>query len=225
MKGREDPTAKSRRVWSQLADRYDRGIAFWERALFGGGRQWVGSRAVGQVLEVAVGTGRNFPFYPSATTLTGVELSPAMLDLARQRAADLGLHVDLREADAQHLPFDDASFDTVVCTLSLCAIPDHARAIAEMARVLRPGGRLLLLDHIGSNWWPVWLVQRLLELATARAAGEYMTRRPAPMLAAAGLQVTESERLKLGTVERVNARKPPGHSPAAGADGTGGGDG
>lgn len=208
MTSKEDPTAKARRVWEKMAPRYDKDIALWERVLFPGGREWVCSRATGEVLEVAVGTGRNFPFYPSGTTVTGVELSPAMLAIAGRRATELGMEVDLRQADAQTLPFDDASFDTVVCTLSLCAIPDHATAIAEMARVLRPGGRLLLLDHIGSRWWPVWGMQRLLELVTARAAGEYMTRRPAPMVAAAGLQITESERLKLGAVERVHARSP-----------------
>jgi ubiquinone/menaquinone biosynthesis C-methylase UbiE len=191
-----------------MAPRYDRDIRFFEKVQFGGGREWVCSRATGEVLEVAVGTGRNLPFYPAEVTVTGVELSPAMLDIARTRAAELGREVDLREADAEDLPFADGSFDTVVCTLSLCTIPDHARAIAEMARVLRPGGRLLLLDHIGSRWWPVWAVQRLIDVLTVRTAGEYQTRRPAPMLAAAGLQIVESQQLKLGTVERLHARKP-----------------
>ncbi|MFJ8579948.1 class I SAM-dependent methyltransferase [Micromonospora sp. NPDC093277] len=200
-------------MWETVAPRYDRGIEFWERVQFGGGREWVCSRATGDVLEVAVGTGRNFPFYPArARHITGIELSPAMLDIARKRAADLGQEVDLRVADAQALPFADASFDTVVCTLSLCAIPDHRAAVTEMARVLRPGGRLLLLDHIGSNWWPVWAGQRLVELMTIRAAGEHMTRRPRSLLAAAGLEVVESERLKAGTVERVYARRPAGGS-------------
>jgi ubiquinone/menaquinone biosynthesis C-methylase UbiE len=204
----EDPTAKARRVWEAMAPRYDRDIRFFEKVQFGGGREWVCSRATGEVLEVAVGTGRNLPFYPAEVTVTGVELSPAMLDIARTRAAELGREVELREADAEDLPFADGSFDTVVCTLSLCTIPDHARAIAEMARVLRPGGRLLLLDHIGSRWWPVWAVQRLIDVLTVRTAGEYQTRRPAPMLAAAGLQIVESQQLKLGTVERLHARKP-----------------
>ncbi|HEV8555726.1 MAG TPA: class I SAM-dependent methyltransferase [Actinophytocola sp.] len=204
----EDPTVKARRVWEAMAPRYDRDIRFFEKVQFGGGREWVCSRATGEVLEVAVGTGRNLPFYPAEVTVTGVELSPAMLDIARTRAAELGREVELREADAEDLPFADGSFDTVVCTLSLCTIPDHARAIAEMARVLRPGGRLLLLDHIGSRWWPVWAVQRLIDVLTVRTAGEYQTRRPAPMLAAAGLQIVESQQLKLGTVERLHARKP-----------------
>lgn len=208
METAEDPTAKARRVWDELAQRYDKDIQLVERAWFGGGREWVCSRARGDVLEVAIGTGRNISDYPDDVTLSGVDLSPAMLAVAAQRSGELDRAVDLREADAEMLPYEDESFDTVVCTLSLCAIPDHARAIEEMARVLRPDGRLLLLDHVGSRWWPVWAVERLIELFTVRAMGEHMTRRPASMLAAAGLEIVESERLKLATVERIHARKP-----------------
>ena len=206
MKTCETPTARAQRVWDAMAPGYDRDIAFFERIQFGGGREWVCSRATGRVLDVAIGTGLNLPFYPTDISLTGVDLSPAMLAIARQRAADLGREVELHEGNAEALPFADASFDTVVCTLSLCTIPDHAKAIAEMHRVLRPGGKLLLLDHIGSRWWPVWAVLKLLELFTARN-GEYMTRRPLPMLGPAGFTVTESQQLKLGTVERVAAVK------------------
>src|SRR5262245_46181498 len=203
----ETPTDRQRRVWDKMAAGYDRQIAFFERIQFGGGREWVCSRATGDILEVAIGTGRDLPFYPSGSRITGIELSPAMLAIARQRACDLGVDADLREGDAQALPFGDASFDTVVCVLSLCTIPDPARAIAEMARVLRPGGTLLLLDHIGSRWWPVWVVQRFLELFSARS-GEYLTRRQLPLLAPAGLRVVESQQLKWGSVERVAAVKP-----------------
>ena len=203
----EDPTARARRVWDRAAPRYDRAMQFFDRWQFGGGRQWVCSRAMGDVLEVAVGTGLNLPFYPPGVRLTGVDLSPAMLAQARERAADLGREVELREADAQALPVPDASFDTVVCTLSLRTVPDERAAIGEMWRVLRPGGRLLLLDHIGSRWWPVWAIQRLVEVFTARA-GEYQTRRPLPRVLAAGFEITESQRLKMDSVERVAARKP-----------------
>src|SRR5204863_9364628 len=108
-------------------------------------------RAVGEVLEVAVGTGRNLPFYPEGTRLTGVDWSPAMLGIARLRAAGLGREADLRQGDAQALDFPDESFDTVLCALGLCAIPDDRRAVTEMARVLRPGGRLLLVDHVAAS--------------------------------------------------------------------------
>jgi ubiquinone/menaquinone biosynthesis C-methylase UbiE len=204
----ETPTARQKRVWDKSAPSYDRQIAFLEKIWVGGGREWLGERAHGRILEVAIGTGRNLPHYPADATITGVELSPAMLAIARQRTVDLGRDVDLREGDAEHLPFDDASFDTAVCALSLCTIPDPPTAIGEMQRVLVPGGRLLLLDHIGSTWPPIHAAQWLLERLTIRAAGEHFTRRQLPLVQAAGFEVVEVERLKAGTVERVFARKP-----------------
>lgn len=208
MATQENPTTKVLRVAERMAPRYDKDIRFWEKVQFGGGREWVGTRMRGRVLEVAVGTGRNFDFYPPDVTATGIELSPAMLAIAKKHAADLGLDVDLRQGDAQALPFENDSFDTVASTLSLCTIPDPAAAIAEMKRVLRPGGRLLLLDHIGSTWRPILVVQRFLERYTIRNAGEHMTRRQLPLVQAAGFEIVETERLKAGTVERIVARKP-----------------
>ncbi|HKT06059.1 MAG TPA: methyltransferase domain-containing protein [Rugosimonospora sp.] len=195
-------------MWDRTAASYDKQIAFFERIQFGGGREWLGERAQGRVLEVAIGTGRSLPHYRADATVTGVELSPGMLAIARQRAADLDREVDLHEGDAEHLPFGDASFDTVVCALALCTIPAPATAIGEMRRVLVPGGRLLLLDHIGSSWPPVYAVQWLLERLTIRAAGEHFTRRQLPLVRAAGFEVVAVERLKAGTVERIFARNP-----------------
>ena len=203
-----EQTAKARRVWDKSAPGYDRQIAFFERNWFTGGRQWLAQRSEGSVLEVAIGTGRNLPFYPFGVRITGLELSPAMLAIARQRAAELGLDVDLREGDAQAMPFADNSFDTVVCALSLCTIPDPAGAIAQMHRVLRPEGRLLLLDHIASTWPPLYAAQWLIERITIAAAGEHFTRRALARVRAAGFDIVETQRLKAGTIERIHARKP-----------------
>jgi ubiquinone/menaquinone biosynthesis C-methylase UbiE len=203
----EDPTAKSRRFWDDVAPRYDKAMRFLERFQFRGGREWVCSRARGDVLEVAVGTGLNLRLYPPEARLTGVDLSPEMLVLARSRANEIGRAIELKEADVADLPFDDNTFDTVVSTLAMCAVPDERAGIAEIRRVLRPGGRLLLLDHIGSNWWPIWAGQRLMEIYTIPHAGEHMTRRPRPILERNGFVIEESERLKAGTVERISARR------------------
>ena len=203
----ESPIARQKRVWDKSAPGYDKQIAFFEK-IIGGGREWLTSRARGRVLEVAVGTGRNLPHYPADMTVTGIELSPAMLAIARRRAADLGRDYDLVEGDAEHLPWGHASFDTVVCALSLCTIPDPAAAIGEMKRVLVPGGRLLLLDHIGSSWPLVHAAQWLVERFTIRAAGEHFTRRQLPLVQAAGFEIVETERLKAGTAERIHAVKP-----------------
>src|SRR5215217_8246038 len=109
-----EETERLKRIYEKQAPRYDRSIAFWEKILFGDGRRWVCSRARGEVLEVAIGTGRNLAFYPEGVRLTGIDLSPAMLELARERARELGMDTDLREGDAQELPLPDESFDTVV---------------------------------------------------------------------------------------------------------------
>ena len=204
----ETPVARQKRVWDKTAPGYDRQIAFFERNWFSGGREWLGERARGRVLEVAIGTGRSLPYYPADVTVTGIELSPAMLAIARQRAASLGRDVTLREADAEHLPFDDASFDTVICTLALCTIPSPVAAVGEMRRVLAHGGRLLLLDHVGSTWPPLYAAQWLAERITIRTTGEHFTRRQLPLLPAAGFRIAEAERLKAGTVERIHAVKP-----------------
>jgi ubiquinone/menaquinone biosynthesis C-methylase UbiE len=204
-----------RRYWDKHARNYDKQIAFWERRLFGDGRQWVCAQATGQVLEVAIGTGRNLPYYPSGIRLTGIEFSPAMLELARRQAQQLDVKVDLRLGDAQALDLPDASFDTVVCTLSLCAIPDERRAVAEIARVLRPGGRLLLLDHVAAA--PRWVraIQWLLERVTIPLGEEHLRRRPLLQVQAEGFQIQRRERAKLGIVERLAARKPPAATPTA----------
>jgi ubiquinone/menaquinone biosynthesis C-methylase UbiE len=210
-KGQSQPSVVNtdhlRAKWDKYAPRYDRDIGFFERIQFGGGREWVCARARGDVLEVAVGTGRNLPFYPDSVRLTGIDLSPAMVAIARTRARELGREIDLREGDAQALPFPDGTFDTVVCTLGLCGFPDERAALAEMHRVLRPNGTLLLLDHVGSHHKLLYFGQWLLEKLTVRMLGDYQTRRPLPLLEEAGFAVEQRERLKAGTVERVAATK------------------
>jgi ubiquinone/menaquinone biosynthesis C-methylase UbiE len=164
------------------------------------------------VLEVAVGTGLNLPYYPQGITLAGVDLSPAMLAIARNRARMLGMAVDLREASADALPFPGASFDTVVCTVSLCNIPGDRAAITEMYRVLRPCGRLILLDHVASDRRWVLGIERWLEPLTLRMNGDYLTRRPLPLVEAAGFTITHSQRSKAGIIERLTAVKPLGRA-------------
>jgi ubiquinone/menaquinone biosynthesis C-methylase UbiE len=105
--GAEARQARLRHYWDKHAKSYDRDMDFFDRILFEGGRQWLCSQASGDVLEVAIGTGRNLPFYLPGVRMTGVEFSPAMLDIARERARELGLEVDLRLGDAQSLEFQE----------------------------------------------------------------------------------------------------------------------
>lgn len=198
-----------RRAYAKSAPKYDKQIGFFERRVFGTDhRPWACSRASGRTLEVAVGTGLNLPHYPDGVEIVGVDLSPEMLALAADRARELARPVDLKEGDAQELPFPDETFDTVVCTFSLCNIPDVERSVAEMKRVLKRGGHLILVDHIGSSVKPIYWFQRFIEFFSARIEGEYHTRRPMIQVAEAGLEIQERERSHAGVIERLVAKKP-----------------
>jgi ubiquinone/menaquinone biosynthesis C-methylase UbiE len=197
-----------RRYWDKQADGFDRQMTSFDKYFARDTRDWICSRATGRILEVAVGTGLNLPHYPAGADLTGVEWSGAMLAQARRKAATLGLTADLHEGDAQALVYADETFDSVVCTFSLCAIPDDQRSVAEMVRVLRPGGLLLLADHVESSNWAVRAVQRLAEVVSVRTAGEYYRRRPIRHVEALGLSIVEHDRFRLGIVERLAAKKP-----------------
>ncbi|MCH7229445.1 class I SAM-dependent methyltransferase [Glycomyces sp. L485] len=197
-----------RRRWDKEADHYDRSMTWAERRFFDDTRDWIAGRAQGRTLEVAIGTGLNLEHYPEGVELTGIDLSPRMLDGAKRRASELGRDADLRTGDAQRLDFPDGSFDTVVCTFSLCAVPDDRRAVAEMVRVLRPGGLLLLADHVVAG--PRWIraVQALIEIGSIRIGGEYFRRRPIRHVLAAGLSIEAHDRFKAGLIERLAARRP-----------------
>lgn len=207
--------ARLRRLWDKQAASYDAMMSTATTRFLVASRPWLCSRATGATLEVAMGTGLNFPHYPAGVELTGVEWSAQMLALARRRAQEIGMTADLHQGDAQALPFGDAHFDTVVCTYSLCAIPDDELALSEMARVLKPGGLLLLADHIGSTVWPIRAVQWLVDLVTVPLQGEHYGRRPLRHVRAMGFDVEQHERVSLGMIERFAARKPASMTPSA----------
>ena len=201
-------TEHARLAYDRIAGEYDEYVGYVEKYLLGDGRYWVCAQAVGDVLEIGVGTGRNLPYYPNDARLTGVDLNSAMLTIARRRAANLGRAVDLRLGDAQALDLPDSRFDTVVATLALSSIPDYRRAVAEARRVLRPGGRFIVLDFVRSPLLTVRAIQRLLGPFMVRRYAFHLQREPIGPMTAEGFVVAQSERLRWGTVERIRAQKP-----------------
>src|ERR1043166_4844706 len=128
---------------------YDRVSAPMERGFMRGVREDLVGTASGRVLELGCGTGANFAYYrDGATEVVATEPDPHMLERARKRAADVGRSVDIRRVPAEALPFPDASFDTVLSTLVLCTVDEPARALAEVKRVLRPGGEFRFCEHV-----------------------------------------------------------------------------
>ncbi len=152
-------------------------MGLYERAVFNPAMDWVLSRpavqaergrllaaARGSVLEIGVGTGLNLPHYPPAVTaITAAAPAAALDERAARRARDRGIAVELVNARAESLPFASGSFDTAVATFVLCTVADPAAAVDELARVQRPGGRILFLEHVVRRRGPGRLVQRVLD--------------------------------------------------------------
>jgi len=201
-------TERVRQIFDKQAPKYDKSMSRFERLLFAGNREWVCERAGGEVLELAAGTARNLPFYSGNVNVTGIELSPEMAELGRRRAEEVGREIDMRVGDATSLPFPDESFDTVVCTYGLCTIPDDAAAVREAKRVLRPGGRILLAEHVRSPNPVVRTMQRVLDPLAHRFGGDHLMREPLDHLKAEGFAIDEVKRQKSGWVELVAAHKP-----------------
>jgi ubiquinone/menaquinone biosynthesis C-methylase UbiE len=159
------------------------------------------------VLEVGVGTGANLPWYVDrAEQVVAVDASPEMLTQARRRPQ--ARDVELRVADAAALPFDASTFDTVLCTFTLCCVPDERAVLRELARVVRPDGLVLVADHVESSAAAWRALQRLLDAVTPAAAGEHHRRRPAALLDEVGLVLVEQDASRWRLVERFAARRP-----------------
>jgi ubiquinone/menaquinone biosynthesis C-methylase UbiE len=210
-------TVRVRKIFDKQAPKYDRSMARFERRLFAGTREQTCAQAEGQVLEIAAGTARNLPHYPPDVTITGIELSPEMAELGRRRGAELGRQIDLQVGDAERLEFDDESFDTVVCTFGLCTIPDDVAAIREVKRVLRPGGKLLLAEHVRSPNPLVRAIERVVDPIAQRLGGDHLLREPLDHLHEQGFEIEDVERRKAGFVELIAARKPPRETASASA--------
>jgi ubiquinone/menaquinone biosynthesis C-methylase UbiE len=202
----DDETARVRTYYDNVARFYDSWMPRFEQVMLGAGRSRMCSRARGRTLEVAIGTGANVRYYPPEVELTGVDLSPAMLERARQVVHDLQLDVRLFVGDAQNLDLPDEYFDTVVATLLLSTVPDPRRAVTEMRRVLKPGGRLLLLDMTRSSIAPVRWVEQALAPFTARSRFTLL-REPLEYVESLGFALEHVDRYRLGIIEEIVARK------------------
>lgn len=156
-------TERARRAYDRAAHWYDLQEWLPERLAF---RKW--RRQLwdlipdGLVLEVGVGTGKNLRYYREGHSVTAIDFSPKMLERARRNSLRGGVEVTLQLMDVQALEFPDSSFDSAMSTFVFCSVPDPVQGLGEVRRVLRPGGRIYLLEHVLSHRQPArWLMQRL----------------------------------------------------------------
>lgn len=191
-------------VFDGLASGYDIALAPLELAGLSRLRRRVIAEARGAVLEIGAGTGVNFPNYREGARVFALDESREMLATARKRPCRACATVT--QADAQSLPFASQTFQTVVGTLVFCSIPDPARALAEIRRVLEPGGRLLLLEHTRGHHPLAAALTDLLHPAWYALNGScHLNRRTAQTVADAGFDVMRVERHAGGIVQVIRA--------------------
>lgn len=160
-------------------------------------RQGLLAEATGAVLEIGGGTGVNLPHYDEVDSLVVTEPEPAMLRRLRRKAGEQGSPAEVVRAPAEDLPFEDASFDTVVSTLVLCGVDDQARALGELRRVLRPGGRLLFLEHVRSEDPGVARLQDRVTWLNRRLFGCDCNRQTLAAIEAASFTISHVEHAEL----------------------------
>ena len=164
------------------------------------------SAAKGNVLEVGVGTGANLKFYPAFAHVIGVDFSPRMLSFAKERAKEAQADVELVQMDIQDLQFADDTFDTVVSTCVFCSVPDPVKGLREIRRVLKPGGRLLMLEHMLSDHLPIALLLHAMNPLTVRMTGANVNRKTVDNLLTAGFSIQDLESIAfLDIFRRIEA--------------------
>ena len=160
-------------------------------------RSLVVPKAAGDVLELGCGGGINMEFYDLARvkSFSGIDPSPALLERSREAAQSRGIESDIRGGIGEAMPFADASFDTVVCTFTLCSVDEQKAVLAEMRRVLRPGGKALFLEHGSAPDSGVQKWQRRIEPVWKRIGGNcHLTRPITGAYEAAGFKISDGDR-------------------------------
>ena len=210
-------TDRWQRIHDASARDYRSGEWFRERILgVGRLRRKLFSLATGDVLDVGCGYGSNFAYLTQATHITGVDVSPVMLDMARAHARQLNINVDLRRGDAEHLDFPDRAFDTVISALATCSYLDPITALREMKRVCKPAGRWLLLEHGRSSRELVGRLQDRSVVSAIERGGCRHNQEPQQIIQAAGLTIISAHRSLIGIfhVVQVSPAEPFGRPPS-----------
>jgi phosphatidylethanolamine/phosphatidyl-N-methylethanolamine N-methyltransferase len=162
-----------------------------------------------RLLEIGVGTGRNLPYYPRQARVVALDLSPEMLRRAVRLAARQRRKIDFILADAEHLPFRNGVFDTILATFVFCSVPDPVGGLREASRVATPTGRTLLLEHVRADGAFLGRVMDLLNPLTVRLGGESIIRDTSANVRAAGLRIEREESHRMSIVRLLHARPGP----------------
>lgn len=203
----QDLTALTKARYDRQASLYD--LKNWPVERLGLGRLrkrlWDQVKP-GNILEVGVGTGANFPFYPAGAEITGIDLSDRLLEKAVARAEKLNLKVKLMQMDVEKLEFPDNSFDAVVATCVFCSVPDPVQGLREVKRVLKKEGRAFFLEHMRRDTPIAGAIMDLLNPLVVRMMGANINRKTLTNVILAGLEIESVESFFFDIVKLIVAR-------------------
>ena len=165
------------------------------------------SRMQGDILFLALGTGLDIPTFPSGKTITALDISPGMLEVAQPRIAAYDGELNARVMDVHDMEFEDERFDQVFTSCTFCSVPDPVAGLRQLKRVLKPGGNLYMFEHTGSSYYPFKLMMDVMTVLTRRL-GPDMNRTTVANVQAAGFQLREVNNLFLDVVKTIHAIKP-----------------
>jgi len=192
--------------WNRASLTYD--ITTWaEERRFGAAKRRLFAGMKGRCLMLAAGTGNDFRLFPPGLTITAIDVSPGMVERARRKASAYDGALDVRLMDVQALEFADATFETVATAGTFCSVPDPVRGLCELYRCLKPGGRLLMFEHVRSRLGPIALMQDLMT-PLSRLLGPDMNRDTVANVQRAGFELCGEEYVYVDVVRTIEARRP-----------------
>jgi len=199
--------ATTRAKWDRAAATFDLMSSRGPEWRWGPAKREFFSAMRGRVLFLAVGTGLDIPFFPRGLEITGIDISPRMLEKAGPRAEAYDGNLTLLERDVHDLDFDAGSFDQVFTSCTFCSVPDPVAGLESLRRVLSPGGELRMFEHTGSRWFPFNVMMSLMT-PLSRRVGPEMNRPTVENVRRAGFRVLDVKNLYLDVVKTIRAEAP-----------------
>ena len=192
--------------WDRASRTYDF-ITWADERRYGTAKHRLFAKMKGRCLMVAAGTGNDFLHFPPGLNITAIDISRGMVERAARRATTYDGALDVRVMDVQALEFPDATFDGIATAATFCSVPDPLRGLRELYRVLKPGGQLLMFEHVRSRFGPVALFQDLMTPLTRRI-GPDMNRDTVSNVVRAGFELCREENVYFDVVKMIEARRP-----------------
>ena len=201
-------SASIKKRYDRLAPYFDGIEAMMEGLMLKNWRKRLWAKVEGEhILEVGVGTGKNFDYYPKDARITAIDFSPAMLKQASFNRDRKAVNVDLAEMDVQSLCYADNSFDTVVATCVFCSVPAPLKGLRELHRVCKPGGQVLLLEHVLSSRPLIAKLMNFLNPFVVNLVGANINRNTLKNVKAAGFNAVRVDDRSGDIIKLIEARK------------------